>query len=66
MSTIDSYMEHINEKVHWSALRKRGRPCILCGKPNMPYAPSNLPSDIPVDKIADITAEEEAILSVPN
>src|SRR5262249_21487285 len=66
MSTIESSMEHINEKVHWSVLRKRGRPCIVYGKSNTPYAPPNLPFDIPVGKIAYITAEEEAILSVPN
>ena len=66
MSTIDTSMEHINEKVHWSVLQKRGRPCVIYGKSNTLYAPLNLPPDIPVGKIADITAEEKAILSVPN
>ncbi|MGC1353987.1 MAG: DUF2235 domain-containing protein [Xanthobacteraceae bacterium] len=66
MSTIDTSMEHINEKVHWSVLRKRGRPCIIYGKPNAPYAPPNLPPDIPVDKIAELTTEEKAILSIPS
>ena len=66
MSTTDPSMEHINEKVHWSVLRKRGRPCVIYGKSNTLYAPLNLPPDIPVGKIADITAEEKAILSVPN
>jgi hypothetical protein len=66
MSTIDTSMEHINEKVHWSVLQKRGRLCIIYGKPNTPYAPPNLPSDVPEGKIADMTVEEKAILSIPS
>jgi uncharacterized protein (DUF2235 family) len=54
--------EHINERVHWSALAKRGRPCTYYGKPNTPYAPPNLPSNIPEQKVATITPEERALL----
>jgi uncharacterized protein (DUF2235 family) len=52
----------INERVHWSVLAKRGRPCTYCGKPNTPYDPPNLPSSIPEEKVAVITLEERAML----
>lgn len=54
--------EHINERVHWSVLAKRGRPCTYYGKPNTPYAPPNLPSNIPAQMVATITPEERALL----
>ncbi len=54
--------ERINERVHWSVLAKRGRPCTYCGKPNTPYDPPNLPSSIPEEKVAVITPEERAML----
>ncbi|MGC2223054.1 MAG: DUF2235 domain-containing protein, partial [Methylocella sp.] len=54
--------ERINERVHWSVLAKRGRPCTYYGKPNTPYAPPNLPSNIPAQKVATITPEERALL----
>jgi Uncharacterized alpha/beta hydrolase domain (DUF2235) len=59
----DPSMEHINERVHWSAIEKRGRRCTIYGKANTPYQPPNLPEDIPGDKIAEITLEERIILS---
>ncbi len=62
ISRSDSSMEHINETVHWSAIRKRGCPCTVYGKPNTPYGPPNLPQSIPADRIAEITPEEHAIL----
>jgi uncharacterized protein (DUF2235 family) len=54
--------EHINERVHWSVLAKRGRPCTYYGKLNTPYAPPNLPSNIPAQMVATITPEERALL----
>jgi Uncharacterized alpha/beta hydrolase domain (DUF2235) len=54
--------ERINERVHWSVLAKRGRPCTYFGRPNTPYALPNLPSSIPQDKVATITSEERAML----
>lgn len=62
-SKTDPSMEHINERVHWSAIEKRGRRCIIYGKANTPYQPPNLPEDIPGGKIAEITLEERIILS---
>lgn len=46
--------EHINERVHWSVVDKRG------GGPG--YTPRNLPADIPALKIAASTPEERALL----
>jgi Uncharacterized alpha/beta hydrolase domain (DUF2235) len=63
ISKTDPSAEHINERVHWSAIQKRGRRCTIYGKPNTPYQPPNLPEDIPSDKIAGITAEERILLS---
>jgi hypothetical protein len=62
-STTDAAEEHINERVHWSAIEKRGRRCTIYGKADTPYQPSNLPENILSNKIADITAEEKLILS---
>jgi uncharacterized protein (DUF2235 family) len=53
---------HINERVHWTVLKKLGRPCTVFGTPNTPYRPSNVPTDIAADKIAAMTPEEQALL----
>jgi hypothetical protein len=55
--------EHINERVHWSVLEKRGRPCTIAGKSGVPYNPGNLPASVPQDKIATITPREETLLA---
>jgi uncharacterized protein (DUF2235 family) len=62
-NTIDASEEHINERVHWSAIKKRGRRCTVFGVKNMPYGPTNLPQSISADKIAYITAEEQIFLT---
>jgi uncharacterized protein (DUF2235 family) len=62
LNTMNPAEERINERVHWSVLAKRGRPCTYYGKPNTPYAPPNLPSNIPGQKVATITPEERAML----
>ena len=54
---------NINERVHWSVLKKRGRPCIIDGVANTPYDPPNLPSNVPPGKTADITPEEKELLA---
>jgi uncharacterized protein (DUF2235 family) len=46
--------EHINERVHWSVIEKRGG----AGT----YAPRNLPANIPAAKIAAMTDEERVLL----
>jgi uncharacterized protein (DUF2235 family) len=52
----DPTQEHINERLHWSVIAKhQGRALPL-------YNPSNLPPNIPVEKIATITAEERDLL----
>ena len=43
--------ENINERVHWSVIAKRDSGATL-------YNPSNLPGQIPPEKIAAITDEE--------
>jgi len=53
--------EHINERIHWSVLAKRGKPCTVSGVANTLYNPPNLPSNIPPDKIATITTEEQVL-----
>jgi uncharacterized protein (DUF2235 family) len=55
--------EHINERVHWSVMKKLAHRCTVFGVPNTPYVPPNLPSAIRPSQIADITPEEQAILS---
>ncbi len=61
-STADSSREHINERVHWNAIKKRGRRCTVFGVTDVPYEPANLPQSIPTDKISDITPEEQIYL----
>jgi uncharacterized protein (DUF2235 family) len=66
LNTANPAEKHINERVHWSVLKKLGQPCIMLGRPNTPYNPANVPANIPPDKIAAITSEEQAIWpSVP-
>ena len=48
--------EHINERLHWSILAKRG------SRAGSPYHPPNLPSLVSTDKVAAITKEEELLL----
>jgi Uncharacterized alpha/beta hydrolase domain (DUF2235) len=62
-NTANPDQEHINERVHWSVIRKLGQPCIMLGRPNTPYHPSNVPAVIPPDKVAAITPEEQALWS---
>jgi uncharacterized protein (DUF2235 family) len=54
--------EHVNEKVHWSVVAKRGKPSTVFGVPNVLYDPPNLPATIPQDRIAAMTPEEQALL----
>ncbi len=56
----DRSQQHINERVHWSALAKRGRPGTVFGVEDAIYDPANLPRDIPTDAVAAITREEQA------
>jgi uncharacterized protein (DUF2235 family) len=60
-NTPNPKWENIDERVHWSVVKKRGRPCTYYGKPDAPYEPRNLPAAIPPAKIADITQEESAM-----
>jgi uncharacterized protein (DUF2235 family) len=53
--------EHINEKVHWSVIDKRGKCCTVFGVPNVPYNPPNLPAVIPPERIVGSTLEEQAL-----
>jgi uncharacterized protein (DUF2235 family) len=55
--------QHINEKVHWSVLEKRGRRCTVFGRQDTPYDPPNLPKDIPEDRIATKTPEEQVFIA---
>ena len=48
--------ENINERVHWSAIAKRGSGATPL------YNPPNLPRQIPPEKIAAITDEEQDLL----
>ena len=52
-SSRNAMEEHINERVHWSVIEKHRNPAA--------YNPPNLPPNIPPDKIAAITAEEQAL-----
>jgi uncharacterized protein (DUF2235 family) len=54
--------EHINERVHWSVMKKLAHPCTVFGVPNTPYAPPNLPSGIRPAQITCVTPEEQALL----
>jgi hypothetical protein len=62
MNTRNPDEEHVNERVHWSVIGKRGRKCTVFGVPDTPYAPGNLPASIEPAKIAAITPEEQALL----
>jgi uncharacterized protein (DUF2235 family) len=53
--------ENINERVHWSAVEKLGRPCVDLGKADTPYGPPNLHVPIPAGRTAAKTAEEGII-----
>lgn len=53
LSSADPQEEHINERVHWSAIEKRRNPAA--------YNPRNLPQNIPPEKVAAITSEERAM-----
>lgn len=64
-NTANSDEEHVNEKVHWSVIgRRNAASCLMFGQPAK-YAPVNLPSAIPADRIAAITPEEQALLARP-
>lgn len=54
--------EHINERVHWTVMKKLAHKCTVYGIPNTPYLPTNLPSAIRPWQIADVTPEERALL----
>jgi len=56
-NTDDPTQEHINERVHWSVITKHQTSA------TSPYNPPNLPSDVPSDKVAQITDEERALLA---
>ncbi len=60
-NTPNPKWENVNERVHWTVVRKRGRPCLFYGRPDTPYAPANLPDSILPEKIAAITPEERAL-----
>jgi uncharacterized protein (DUF2235 family) len=60
-NTANPGEEHINERIHWTVMKKRGRPCTYFGVPNTPYEPPNVAAAIPPDKIAAITPEEQAL-----
>ena len=53
---------HVNERLHWSVMKKLGQKCTVFGVPDTPYAPVNLPAAIRPDQIADITPEERTLL----
>jgi hypothetical protein len=63
-NTANAAEEHVNERVHWSVIDRRGQQCLMFGKLDK-YAPSNLPATIPDDKIAAITPEEQVLLARP-
>ncbi|HXZ17453.1 MAG TPA: DUF2235 domain-containing protein [Roseiarcus sp.] len=57
----DSARFHVNERVHWTTLKKRGRRCIYYGKPDTPYEPPNLPATVDKAETAPVTPEEAAL-----
>jgi uncharacterized protein (DUF2235 family) len=65
MNTENPNEVHINERVHWSVMKKLGQPCTMFGVPNTKYAPPNLPQGIQPNQIAEITPEEAALLPAP-
>ena len=60
-NTANPAEENIGERVHWSAVAKRGRPCTYLGAPHTPYVPSNMPSSMQPARIAARTSEEAAL-----
>jgi uncharacterized protein (DUF2235 family) len=60
-NTVNPKKENINERVHWSVLKKSGSACVINGGSSI-YKPVNLPPQIPPDRIAEITPEEKALL----
>ncbi|HEY1746854.1 MAG TPA: DUF2235 domain-containing protein [Xanthobacteraceae bacterium] len=56
LSSDNPAEERINERVHWSVLAKRQN------QQEAAYRPANLPVDIPLEKVAEITGEERALL----
>ena len=52
----DPTEEHINERVHWSVVAKRTNAAAIH------YSPPNLLTNIPPEKIAEITEEERTLL----
>ena len=65
MNTANPDQTHVNERVHWSVIKKLGQKCTVFGVPNTPYHPPNLPAAIRPDQIADITPEEQMLLPAP-
>jgi len=61
-NTKNPKQEHINERVHWTVMKKLGRKCTVFGVPNTAYVPPNLPSTIRPRQIAEVTPEEQALL----
>jgi uncharacterized protein (DUF2235 family) len=53
--------DRVNERIHWSVVQKRGRPCTIFGAANSPYEPPNVLSIISPERIAGITAEEKSL-----
>jgi uncharacterized protein (DUF2235 family) len=53
--------ERINERVHWSVIKKLGRRDVVFGIPDTPYEPPNVPGNIEPGRIAEATAEELAL-----
>ena len=64
-NTENPKREHINERVHWTVMKKLAHRCTVYGVPNTPYLPANLPSSIRPKQIADVTPEERALLPAP-
>ena len=60
----DPMRVHVGERVHRLTLAKRGRPCVVYGKPDTPYAPPNLPAAVGPAQTAAVTAEEQALWPV--
>ena len=65
MNTANPDQTHVNERVHWSVMKKLGQKSTVFGVPNTPYQPPNMPAAIRPDQIADITPEEEVLLRPP-
>jgi hypothetical protein len=61
LNTRKPHEQHVNEKVHWSVIEKLERKCNYLGNPDVPYAPPNVASPIPSDRIAKMTDEERML-----